>query len=137
MTTQYDAPSERRTGKVDMTPADAELALRVGRRLASLRRGDGRPGMRQDELAAKAGVSPSYVSMVERGERLPHLPTLARLAVAVGTDVAFLVEQSEVDVEAALRPLINFCRARRLGPEQVDRLLAMARVMFSRPEVGP
>jgi transcriptional regulator with XRE-family HTH domain len=38
----------------------------------------------QETLAAKAGLSVSYISMLERGERTPPLDTLELLAKALG-----------------------------------------------------
>ena len=37
----------------------------------------------QGELAARAGICVSYVSMLERGQRSPPLETLDRLALAL------------------------------------------------------
>jgi transcriptional regulator with XRE-family HTH domain len=51
-----------------------------------------RAGLTQRELAARAGVPQSTVSVYERGERQPTLPTLERLLRAAGftlrTDLA-------------------------------------------------
>jgi len=38
----------------------------------------------QEDLAEKAGISVSYVSMLERGQRSPPLDTLESLAKALG-----------------------------------------------------
>lgn len=38
----------------------------------------------QEALAAKAGLSVSYISMLERGQRSPSLGTLEALAGALG-----------------------------------------------------
>lgn len=40
--------------------------------------------MSQDALAAKAGVTVSYVSMLERGLRCPPLPTVEAIAKGLG-----------------------------------------------------
>ena len=42
-------------------------------------------GLTQEEVANKAGVSVSYISMLERGSRCPPLDTLETLAAALGT----------------------------------------------------
>ena len=39
-----------------------------------------RKQMTQDAIAVKAGVSVSYISMLERGQRSPPLDTLERIA---------------------------------------------------------
>ncbi len=43
-----------------------------------------RKKLSQEALAAKAGLSVSYISMLERGERTPPLDTLELLAKALG-----------------------------------------------------
>jgi len=44
-------------------------------------------GLRQDELAGAAGLSPSYVSLIERGKREPSLVIVRKLASALGVPV--------------------------------------------------
>ena len=39
--------------------------------------------MSQAELAKKVGISTSYVSMLERGRRVPPLPTVEKVAKAL------------------------------------------------------
>jgi transcriptional regulator with XRE-family HTH domain len=54
---------------------------RLGREIREIRRGQ---KMTQGELAEKANVSLLTVSRLERGERDPHLGTLARIARGLG-----------------------------------------------------
>ncbi len=50
-------------------------------------------GWTQAELATRAGVTPEYVTMLERGARTnPTIETLKRLAKALGVPVAELLE---------------------------------------------
>lgn len=51
-----------------------------------------RKNLTQAELATKAGVSVSYVSMLERGTRSPPLETIEALAKALGTLPTKLLE---------------------------------------------
>lgn len=46
----------------------------------------------QETLAAKAGLSVSYISMLERGQRSPPLDTLEALAKALGVRPVALLE---------------------------------------------
>jgi transcriptional regulator with XRE-family HTH domain len=72
--------------------------------------------------------------MIERGERVPHVETLAALANALGVSLGELftgTEQTLAQTEDLLRPLSDFARARGLTARDVDRLLGVARVMFS------
>jgi transcriptional regulator with XRE-family HTH domain len=60
--------------------ATMRLAQIVARQLRSLR---ARQQLSQEALAAKAGLSVSYISMLERGHRSPPLDTLEVLAGAL------------------------------------------------------
>lgn len=48
-------------------------------------------GLSQRKLAKKLGVSPSYLSRLERGERDPSMSFLRKLARATSAPVALLV----------------------------------------------
>ncbi|MEA2525864.1 MAG: Helix-turn-helix domain, partial [Thermomicrobiales bacterium] len=56
-------------------------------------------GLSQVRLAALADISMSYVSLIERGKHRPADEIVARLAAALGVDVAELI-----DAEDALLP---------------------------------
>jgi transcriptional regulator with XRE-family HTH domain len=59
-------------GQLQANAARNLKALRLKRKLS------------QDALAAKAGISTSYVSELERGNRSPPLDTIEKLAMALG-----------------------------------------------------
>jgi transcriptional regulator with XRE-family HTH domain len=46
--------------------------------------------MTQEDLAEKADISVSFLSMIERGERAPHIETLASIAGALEVELAEL-----------------------------------------------
>ncbi|MEX0852169.1 MAG: helix-turn-helix transcriptional regulator [Bauldia sp.] len=48
-------------------------------------------GMTQGELAAKAGIKPNYLSMIEGGERRGSPATLKRIAAALDVDMEELI----------------------------------------------
>lgn len=58
--------------------------MTLGQRIASARKAQ---GLKQSELAARAGLAQSLVSMIETGATAPRLETLRRLARALGMDV--------------------------------------------------
>ena len=47
----------------------------------------------QGAMARKAGVSISYISMLERGQRTPPLDTLEALAKALGVSPMYLLQK--------------------------------------------
>jgi transcriptional regulator with XRE-family HTH domain len=59
------------------------LGKRIGQRIRGLRTAPER-SWTQETLAERANLSVSFLSMVERGERVPHVHTLADLASALG-----------------------------------------------------
>jgi len=71
-------------------PNEAELN-QIGRRLRAARLG---LGWTQEQLAEKANLHHSYIGQVERGEKVPSLRTLKRLAEAMHTPLDFLLGES-------------------------------------------
>ena len=61
----------------------------LGGRIKSLR---AERGLQQRQLAEKAGMTPSMVSQIESGRLTPSLPTLGKLAAALGVPIASLFE---------------------------------------------
>lgn len=104
----------------------------VGRKIRLLRTARIGPRMTQDELARKAGISVSFLSMIERGERAPHLDTLVKLAGALQVPLTelFSFDGDPEKLDPLYRPLIEFCRKQILNKRDVDRLVAVAKGMF-------
>jgi transcriptional regulator with XRE-family HTH domain len=63
-----------------------ELAETIGRHLRALR---AYQGMTQLEVATRAGITPSYLSLIESGKRDVSVGTLAKLAGILGGNVDF------------------------------------------------
>jgi len=61
----------------------------LGARIKALR---GERGLQQRQLAEKAGLTPSMVSQIESGRLTPSLPTLGKLAGALGVAIGQLFE---------------------------------------------
>jgi transcriptional regulator with XRE-family HTH domain len=88
----------------------------------------------QEDLAERAKISVSFLSMIERGERVAHVETLASLAESLGVTLSELFSGTEAPAEGeqdVLRPLNEFARARRLTSRDVEKLLGVARAMFN------
>ncbi len=113
----------------------SEIGKRLGRRIRELRLA--RPERwTQEDLAERAHISVSFLSMIERGERVAHVETLAALAEALGVTLSELfagAEERPGQDQDVLRPLSEFARARQLTSHDVEKLLGVARAMFSRP----
>lgn len=67
---------------------DEELAVRIGRRVRARRAATHRT---QAVVAGLAGITTDYLYQIERGKKLPTVPVLTRLAVALRTPVAELL----------------------------------------------
>lgn len=105
----------------------------LARRIRALRE---RLGLTQEDFAARSGISVSFASLLERGERSPSYETLLQVASALELPLAELFHPEEDDDAGADR-LVHFARERRLGREDVDRLLTVARLMFSEHQPRP
>jgi transcriptional regulator with XRE-family HTH domain len=104
----------------------------LARRIRALRE---RRGLTQEDFAARCGISVSFASLLERGERSPSYETLVQVAGALGVPLAELF-QVEEDEAAGAHRLVEFVRTRRLGREDVERLLAVAVAMFGERAPG-
>jgi putative transcriptional regulator len=71
-----------------MRPAEQALAVRLGSAIRALRQSR---GWSQAALAERLDVSIDYVSLLERGLRLPALPVLVMIADVFGADLDALV----------------------------------------------
>src|SRR5438132_6235272 len=106
----------------------ASVVRDVGRRIRQLRLSRAGLRMTQEDLSERASISVSFLSMIERGERSPHLETLAKIAQALEVRMAdlfnFGAEEGPSDgVEPIFRPLVEACRKYNLGKRDVDRLV--------------
>ena len=114
----------------------AEIGERIGERIRELRLQQGQPWS-QRTLAVKARISLSYVSLIERGRRIPPIHTLAVIAEALNVPVTALLSGLEpgpnINSEVA-RPLTTFIQHRGLGPHEVQSLVRVAKLMFDAEE---
>jgi transcriptional regulator with XRE-family HTH domain len=111
----------------------SEIGKQLGRRIRDLRTHRAERWT-QEELAQRAHISVSFLSMIERGERIPHVETLAELAAALGVTLSELfsgTDQGHHESEDLLRPLEEFIRARGLTARDVEKLLGVARALFN------
>ena len=77
--------------------------MEIGKHIYSRRRA---LGMTQAELAAELGVTPQFVSALEKGVSSPSLPVLVKLAARLGTTTDFLLsgyDRPPLDITAVIR----------------------------------
>jgi transcriptional regulator with XRE-family HTH domain len=104
----------------------SKVASQLGQRVCDLRKA---LSFTQEELAKKASIRVSYISMIERGQRMPHLETLVRIAAALGVSVSQLFIEAH-EPSANDLPLLSYLGTRRLTPDDVEALLLVAKAMF-------
>jgi transcriptional regulator with XRE-family HTH domain len=104
----------------------------VGKKIRLLRTSRHSPKMTQEDLAKRAGISVSFLSMIERGERAPHIETLGKLSTALAVPLTelFAFDSDPEKLDALYRPLVDFCRKQTMSRRDVDRLVAVARSFF-------
>lgn len=56
-------------------------------------------GLTQEQLADRAGLHRTYISLIERNERSPTLTTLVRLCEALGVDFAAFLRDLADEVD--------------------------------------
>src|SRR5258708_1256032 len=86
----------------------------LARRFRSLRE---RQGITQEEFADRCGISVSFASLLERGERSPSYETLLQIADALEIPLAELFRSaaSPSDDDAYFSKLVDFARRRKLS----------------------
>lgn len=97
-----DPASKRWSRLADRAVAEQALIVRVGSRVTQLRAHLG--GMTIAELARRAGLHPSYLGEVERGQKNPTLATLGRIASALDVSLSDLVSELPLSFDGTLLP---------------------------------
>lgn len=87
----------------------------VGQRIQKAREN---AGLRQDELARRVGLTPNYLSAVERGMKVPRLETFIRIINELGVSADEIL-QDVLDVE--VRERASQLEERIKGLEETDR----------------
>ena len=126
---------------------ETKLATSLGDALRAARKAK---GLTQEDAAERVGISPPFYARMERGATLPSVPTLARLATALGVGADVLLglvpgrleavaseapaSWPAIDAESAdVRRLVR--RLRRARPRTV-RLLAILAAELERGADG-
>ena len=83
------------------TTHDAELAHAFGAAVRALRL---ERGLAQESLAHLAGVERSHMGKIERGEHMPTLAIIFKIAGALECSTAVLMSEAESQLAAAALP---------------------------------
>ena len=114
--------------------AQSTVVKDVGRKIRQLRLSRIGPKLTQEDLSERARISVSFLSMIERGERSPHLETLAKIAVALEVPLGDLFREpaaGDQPPEAMFKPLLEACRRTNLGKRDLERLVQVVKSMFA------
>jgi transcriptional regulator with XRE-family HTH domain len=101
----------------------------LGRRVRRLREG---LRLTQEEFSRRCGISVSFASLLERGERSPSYETLLTVARALEVPVSelFRDDASSDAAEPSHARLLDFARRAHLSRQQLDRWIAVGHAMF-------
>ena len=83
------------------TTHDAELAHAFGAAVRALRM---ERGIAQESLAHQAGIERSHMGKIERGEHMPTLAIIFKIAGALEFSTAVLMSEAESQLAAAAQP---------------------------------
>jgi len=75
----------------------------IGARIAEIR---SKKGMTQEQLAAKMGIGPKYLSSIERGKENPTLNTLINLSRALKVDLGEIFSFVQIEDPAKRKSLV-------------------------------
>ena len=118
----------RETRYVEGVPRDDDFYLKLGRRIAALRRAK---GLTQERLAEATELGPSHIARVEAGQRRLALGPLRAVAVALDVPVSQLFDEDSAkiddDWQDAIAGLVVVSRG--LAVADVEALAGIARRM--------
>ena len=104
-----------------------EILIIFGKRLKAMRKGR---KMTQEELADKLGLHNSYIGLLERGERIPSLLTLDRIAKYFGVKPADLIMDEPKHQRYDLKQKELLYIVNEGSPEDLDKLYKMAKIVL-------
>jgi DNA-binding XRE family transcriptional regulator len=120
-------PQREREPQPEARPQEPLWREVLGRRLRVLRQEQQET---LSETAARAGISPQYLSEIERGRKEPSSEMIAALAGALGTTLIDLTEHVAGDLRRQMSLVPRASRTRpgptRPGPTRPGDILALA-----------
>ncbi|ADL08391.1 helix-turn-helix domain-containing protein [Thermosediminibacter oceani] len=109
---------------------NGEFFKNIGKRIRQIRL---QRDLTQEELGERANLHYSYIGQVERGDKLPSLKTLSKIAKALNVSLDYVLEdpatyEAQPDTEAAINELVTMVRTRPV--QQIKLLISVCRTIL-------
>ena len=98
----------------------------IGARIKAARE---RAGMTQEDLAAELDMSPTHISVLERGRKAPKLETLVNIANTLHVSTDMLLQDVVVRAADGLASELSVAIA-KLAPKEQERILNAIRALI-------
>jgi len=106
-----------------------EILATFGARLKALRK---ERKMTQEEVAKKLGLHNSYIGLLERGERIPSLITLERVASYFGIKTSDLIVEEQKRQKLSLKQKEMLYIINEGSEESIDKIYKVARIVMEK-----
>ena len=110
-----------------------EILEVFGRRLKQLRKDK---KLTQEEVAEKLQLHNSYIGLLERGERIPSLITLDKIAKFFGVKPADLIMEEKKAEKYSMKQKELLYIVRDGSQEEIDRLYKIAKIVMGEIKKG-
>jgi len=104
-----------------------EILATFGARLKALRK---ERKMTQEEVAKKLGLHNSYIGLLERGERIPSLITLERVASYFGIKTSDLIVEEQKKQKLTLKQKELLYIINEGSEENINKIYKVARIVM-------
>ena len=123
-------PSDILLGYNDLAESisNSEISVSIGKKI---RQGRNALKLTMEELAELAEISPSYMGLLERGERKPSLGTLNKIAFVLGTTADEILRDTEIigqDISINRKKLNAYIN--KLDDRQLQQLVLIVKATF-------
>ncbi len=106
----------------------SNLSWQLGKKVRGLRKAK---KLSQSRLAERANLSEACIGTIERGHRTPRLPTLEKIASALGVEIKVLFDFSSGEVstsEEALKELYQSIKGK--SRKEILKVAEIARIVY-------
>ena len=110
-----------------------EIMEVFGKRLKQLRK---ERKMTQEELAEKLSLHNSYIGLLERGERIPSLITLDKIAKYFGVKSSDLIMEEKKSDKFSMKQKELLYIVRDGSQDEIDKLYKVSKIVMDSPKRG-